>query len=298
MARKYAAFIFGLAATVFANHSCAAGSTNIPDFSGLWARQSFGFEPPQSGNGPILRMEKLAKGPAEAVGDYTNPILKPEAAEIIRHKGEIILSGVGFPQPSNQCAPYPPPFIFAINQELELAQKKDEVVILHMFDNQTRRVRLGGTHPAKVTPSRYGDSVGHYEGDTLVVDTISVKVTPIGSMDRYGTPYSDALHLTERWRLVGYDTAKASQEQSERINGLVPGDSGTGDGIGIDANYKGRGLQVEFTVEDPTYFSAPGSAKVTYRRAAGGWVERICAENPHVYYDKDTKVPEAAKPDF
>ena len=210
----------------------------------------------------------------------------------------MFLSGAGFPTPSNQCFPYPTPYIFAINQELEFVQLKDEVLILHMFDNQTRHVRMNKSHPAQAMPSWYGDSIGHYEGDTLVVDTVGIKVTPIATVDRYGTPYSAALHVVERYRLIDGEAAKQAAEEGERENGLVPGDSGTGDGIGVDLNYKGKGLQVEFTVEDPGVFTMPWSASVAYRRAAGDWVERICAENTHVYYSTDTAVPTAAKPDF
>jgi hypothetical protein len=46
-------------------------------------------------------------------------------------------------------------------------------------------------HPARVTPSWYGDSVGHYEGDTLVIDTIGVKIGPISMVDMYGTPHTE-----------------------------------------------------------------------------------------------------------
>src|SRR5258708_13435533 len=50
------------------------------------------------------------------VGDYTNPILKPQAAEAVRKQGEIELSGVSAPIPSNQCWPEPVPYIFLISE--------------------------------------------------------------------------------------------------------------------------------------------------------------------------------------
>ena len=46
-------------------------------------------------------------------------------------------------------------------------------------------------HPTQVTPSWYGDSVGHYEGDTLVIDTVGVKIGPFSMVDMYGTPYTE-----------------------------------------------------------------------------------------------------------
>ena len=88
-----------------------------------------------------------------------------------------------------------------------------------MQDHQIRRVRLNGTHPAKVTPSWYGDSIGHYEGDTLVVDTVGYKLGPAPVLDMYGSPFSEGLHVTERYRLIDYEAAKAAQERNVRDAG-------------------------------------------------------------------------------
>ena len=73
----------------------------IPDFSGIWAHPYFpGFEPPASGPGPILNRSRIRGGPRDGVGnanqfvgDYTSPILKPQAAEIVKKHGEISLAG-------------------------------------------------------------------------------------------------------------------------------------------------------------------------------------------------------------
>jgi hypothetical protein len=267
---------------------------HIPDFSGLWARTTLGFELPKSGQGPLP--SKGTEGAYNAVGDYTNPLLTPQAAEVVRKKGEIFLSGVAFPTPSNQCYPYPPPYLFALNQAFEILQLKDEVIIIHMTDNQTRRVRLNGSHPKPVTPSWYGDSVGRYEDDALVIDTVGVRVTPVAIVDRYGTPYSDALHIVERYRLISGETAKNQISETNRLYRHPAPE--LDNGVFIDPNDRGNGLQMEFTVEDPKIFTKPWSALLTYQRAAGGWVERICAENTHTYFSKDTPVPTATKADF
>jgi len=50
----------------------------------------------------------------------------------------------------------------------------------------------------------YGDSVGHYEGDTLVIDTVGIKIGPFAMVDMYGTPHTEKLHVVERYRLVDY----------------------------------------------------------------------------------------------
>jgi hypothetical protein len=248
-----------------------AGATT-PDFSGLWARQTFGLESPPSGRDPVGPMPGTSAGNGGGGGNYLDPILKPEAAEVVKKRGDLLRSGLVYPNVSNQCYPYPPPFILATNQAVEFAQLKHEVVILAMFDNQVRRVRLNAQHPKKVSPSWYGDSIGHYEGETLVVDTVGIRVTPIAAIDgRAGTPYSAALHVVERYRLIDGEVAKKAAERGEKENGLIPGNSAIGDGVGVDPNYKGKGLQVEITVEDDGVFNAPWApSSLTVAPAADG----------------------------
>jgi hypothetical protein len=202
--------------------------------------------------------------------------------------------GEAFPQPANQCLPYPPPYSLSQNQEIDLLQEKDRVTILTMFDHQFRTVRLNAQHPAHLTPSWYGDSVGHFEGDTLVVDTVGIKPGRFPMLDIYGTPFSAALHLIERFRLISNEDAFAGITKGETQNHLV-----TSDGVQIDRDYKGPGLEVDFTVEDPNMFTRPWNGTVTYVKPMGEWQEMVCAENIHEYYaDKDTAIPAAAKTDF
>jgi hypothetical protein len=113
------------------------------------------------------------------VGDYANPILKPHAAEVVRKYGQISLTGVTYPTPANQCWPQPVPYIFW-TIGVQILQQLDKVTILYSNpDHEFRQVRLNQAHPSQVTPSWYGDSVGHYEGDALVVDTVGVKKAAI-----------------------------------------------------------------------------------------------------------------------
>jgi hypothetical protein len=110
-------------------------------------------------------------------------------------------------------------------------------------------------------------------------------------LDFYGTPYTAALHIVERYRLIDYEAAKEAHEWGARENGGAPG--------AVDYDYKGKGLQVEFTVEDPGVFTTPWSATVTYRRALGEWPEEVCAESLRsTFITKDSAVPQADKPDF
>src|SRR5260370_8745958 len=79
-------------------------ATSIPDFSGIWAHLTWpDFEPPISGPGPVTNRSRRdgAGNTYELVGDYTNPILKPHAAEVVKRHGEISLTAVPYPTPSN-----------------------------------------------------------------------------------------------------------------------------------------------------------------------------------------------------
>ena len=69
-----------------------------------------------------------------------------------------------------------------------------------------------------MTPSWYGDSVGHYEGGTLVVDTVGVKVGRYSMIDWYGTPFTEALHLVERYRLLDYEATKEAIARDAKEN--------------------------------------------------------------------------------
>jgi hypothetical protein len=287
----------GLAAILAGPTLAADGTGSAPNLFGPWGRHAFNFEPMPSGPQPLVNLIRKPDGTNDLgtlVGDYRNPILKPEAAEAVKKHGEISLSGHAYPDPSNQCGPYAPPFTFAMQLGLEMLQKKDSIIILYHQDDQIRFVRLNAPHPAHVVPSAMGDSVGHYEGDTLVVDTIGIETGPLTMVDRWGTPHSKALHVVERYRLIDGAVAKAAQDHWQKTDGTA----GVG-GVQLDPDPSHKGLQLEVTVEDPAVFTAPWSAFVTYRHKTNPWEELVCAENPANYYQgMSSDFPRSDKPDF
>src|SRR3954469_15479333 len=157
---------FVLAAIVVnSDHGAAQNASSIPDFSGIWAHPSLGFGPPLSGPGPVRNTSRLPSGAGNfdrLIGDFTNPILKPEAAAIVKQRGEISASGRAFPDPDNQCLQNPVPYIFW-NFVIQLLQQPGKITILYQHDQDFREVRMNQQHPARVVPSIHGDSVGHYE---------------------------------------------------------------------------------------------------------------------------------------
>jgi len=285
----------------------------IPKLAGVWTHPAFPwFEPPASGPGPIRNLSRWdGQGPSgpggslalppskvgisnydQLVGDYNSPILQPWAAAVVKKFGEMSLAGITFPNPSNQCWPSPMPFIYKLSA-ISLFQQPDRVTILYGgYNNEVRRVRLNEPHRSPLKPSWYGDSVGHYEGDTLVIDTVGVKTDRKYAMiDLFGTPYTDKLHIVERYRLRDYDDVKDALERNNKENWLYQGDAWT-------RHRDKKFMQVHLTIDDAGVFTTPWTATMTYAPA-----ERInegaCSENRRRFYEKEeVDVPRAEKPDF
>ena len=93
-----------MAAPAFGQGAASIPDFSGPDFSGMWVHPYFpGIEPPPSGPGPVYNRSRRVNGAGnnqQFVGDYTNPILKPEAAATVKRLGEI----------SQNCWLLPAPF--------------------------------------------------------------------------------------------------------------------------------------------------------------------------------------------
>jgi hypothetical protein len=170
------------------------------------------------------------------------------------------LGGTVLPNPHYQCWPEPTPFTLSIQLGMQLIRQKDKVLLFYLSDHQVRHVRLNVPHSAQPVPSWQGESVGRYEGDTLVIDTIGQKVGPLSRVDRYGTPFSPALHVIERYRLIDGTLARDLQQKHESVyfgagRSAPPVNAyGRGD---IDPDPAKPGLQVEITIDDPATFTTP-----------------------------------------
>ena len=247
----------------------------VPDFAGYWRHNVSHFSQPESGPGPVthfpgkpfLYRQDRARGLTGLpvwVGDYNNPILQPWAAAAVKaHGDEGLERGAALPELLQYCLQVGVPHILLLREAVMFLQEPDMITIAYQRDQQVRRVYLNEEHPENWKPSPYGHSIGWYEGDTLVVDTIGM--TNIGPIDYYGTPHTDALRVTERYRIV--------------------------DG--------GETLEVAFTVEDPGAFTMPWTGIQRYARSTQPFFEEVrCSENPRDIFGGEEPIPMDQTPDF
>jgi len=269
-----AAAVAALVAT--AVPAAAAAQTAVPDFSSNlagWVGLNGGgpFYEPVPGRVPPVASDPAhpfvpngaARQPTFRIADLSNPNLKPWVKERMRKDIDELLAGKKSAfTPQSSCVPAGVPFFMGYGgpDPLVFLQTPKQIWIAWREDNQTRRIYMDVPHSASLKPSWYGESGGHYEGDTLVVDTVGLNDKTF--VDVYRTPHTEKLHVVERWRLI--------------------------DG--------GKMLQAIFTVDDPDAFYEPWSGMRRYRRVTQEPYEKICAENNTNLFDYH--IPAAEKPDF
>ena len=249
-----------------------------PDATTAWSvghADGDDFLRPESGPGPVTfdpahpfvpTDPNATTQPTYRVADLTNPILKPWAVEQMRKANQDVLDGKVPFVPRERCWPagvpayvLEPPFNITV-----FIQTPKEVLIVHQQDQQVRRIFLNVPHSAHPKPSWTGESVGHYEGDELVVDTIGFNDRTF--VDNYRTPHTDKMHVIEHFKLID----------------------------------RGKTLQDRLTIEDPGAFNMTWSAVQRWQRNNRGPLEEIsCAENNVNFYNYDVRpIPQAAEPDF
>ena len=102
--------------------------------------------------------------------------------------------------PTSNCWYPGVPRIMQSPYPVQIVQTRDYLVLLFEYMRMWRSIPLDGrAHPKNMEPAFMGDSSGHWEGDTLVVDTVGLKDAPWTWLDTAGHQHSDALHVTERF---------------------------------------------------------------------------------------------------
>ena len=274
-------------AVIAASLAGAAAQTSgkIPDFGGndvAW--RSRGGEifnpiagaPKPTGNDPAhpyihnIDARRLGVSPTFRISDLTNPNIKQWAKDIMKKDNEEVLAGKTAFTPGSSCKPYGVPAIWNSGGPFFFLQTPKKVVIINETDRFARQIHLNVPHSKNLKPTWYGESVGHYEGDTLVIDTIGMNAKSFA--DNFRTPHTEKLHVIERIRLIE----------------------------------GGKKLEIHVTAEDPDTFVQPWQGVRSYDRVTGdreeieeghvGMAEVICQEGNRVAIDYGT--PVADKPDF
>ena len=170
----------------------AAPASAHPDFSGTWER----YPPPG---------EKA--DPRFAPSVIPDPDLKPQYRAEWERGQAILKKRLEEGQPAGDnyvhCIPDGMPAMMMGMFPMEIFQRPEQINITQEAFNQTRRIYMNQKLPKwdEVDPSFYGASVGHWEGDTLVLETTGIK----DDVRFRWTPHSDAMKITERLRLLAPD---------------------------------------------------------------------------------------------
>ena len=244
-------------------------SAQTPDLSGGeggWVHARGARFAPVPGSASPVRQDPAhpftpGQGRTYQIGDLSNPNLKPWVKELMKmDTAEIDAGKIAF-QPEAACLPTSIPVMYALPSPLQIVQAPREVVMFKEGGSDVRHIYLDVPHSANPKPSWYGESVGHYEGDTLVVDTIGIDRRTV--LDAFRTPHTEKLHIVERWHPID-----------------------------------GGKLEVTTTIDDPESFYQPWSTVVRDERGEEPFLEVICAESNENFGLFDFHMPVAPKPDF
>jgi hypothetical protein len=217
-------------------YGCGQPDSQLPDWSGVWMPVELNLFDPTA---------ETVTGPTS---DFfgTPRMFPPYNAEWeAKYVHEVELNASGFPRdPTARCLPPGMPRIMSSPYPWEFVVERTRVTMLKEYMSQVRRIYIDGRgHPPDVDPSFNGHSIGHWEGDVLVIDTVGLRDdTPY---DRTGAPHSDQLHVVERMRKIGPDL-----------------------------------IENILYLEDPVAFTKPWTVRRTYKRMPGWEIsEYVCEEN-------------------
>jgi hypothetical protein len=261
-----------------------------------WYAYNRQFIAPPSGPGPVRQdparpyvtndeFRVTGRQPTQQLADLNAPILQPWAREVVRKRNQLVLSGKPANTPQASCWPVGVPgfLLRPMTQAMYFVQTPKVVVMILSSKQEVRHIYLTGQHSPNVKPSWYGESIGRYQGDTLIVDTVGIDERTW--VDGFGTPHTKDLHVIERFHLIE-------------------------DGNVLEANVR---------VEDPGAFTMPWSGIQRFRQyeaavrqmpieriaqlasaPEGPLHELICAENPNSFFPNQgaPKIPTALRPDF
>ncbi|MGB6943981.1 MAG: hypothetical protein WBE37_16395 [Bryobacteraceae bacterium] len=214
-----------------------------PDLSGIWDRGMVSGAPPPVpanalGNNPPKGPRPFQDLPSLFPGGLP---LQPWAAELRKQR----LADHSKDHPDAHCLPLNPVQLHSHPQPRKIIQTPDLVLILYEANDGIRQIFMDGRTLPNDDPDPwwYGYSIGHWEGDTLVVQTTGFKEP--GWIDEEGTPITSAGRLTERFRRLNFGT-----------------------------------LEIQITVDDPKTFTRPWTYTLHQRLMPDTeLIEFVCLEN-------------------
>ena len=180
-----------------------------PDFSGLWQCRT------SCGNNTLLPYDQLG--------------LTPEGQKLYAEKKAGVDRGDPKVDTPLQCHPVGMPRL-AMFGTFEIFQKDDRIGIIGEWLGPARVIYFQNTHRKDYFPTFMGDSIGRWEGNTLVIDTVNVEEETF--LDSSGFPHSDQFHMIERWTI----------------------------------SPDGQAITSEWTLTDPKIFKNPFKKTVVYRK--------------------------------
>jgi hypothetical protein len=208
----------------------AQTTATTPDLSGLWIRLR---DPAHSSlNLDFGKVVSPMTPWAEAKFKAANSVYRSSSPSTV------------LSDPIFSCFPPGVPRIYLLNFPVQFVQVPGQVIMLFEFDHFVRRIYTDGRpHDRDVGPLWMGDSIGRWEGDTLVADTVSFNDKT--TLDREGYPHSDAMHLVERIRRVNHDF-----------------------------------LEIDLMIDDPKAYTKPWAAKLNFQlRTDWKIMEHVCEDN-------------------
>src|SRR5436190_4385982 len=202
----------------------AAAQTSAPADRAKWIRDFSGVWASQLGRGGVLPGEEVSLTKFGA--EQYNKIDEADS-------------------PAYRCEPHGPTRMLMSAEDIMIVQQDSMLIIVSEHINDGYRiVYINGKHPASMAyPEWNGHSVGHWEGDILVVDTIGVRED--SWLNSAGLQHSDQMHIVERFQKTSPDT-----------------------------------FTVRVTIEDPVYFTKPVTYGVAQLRDANGFISERCSDTP------------------
>src|SRR5215471_4624153 len=178
-----AQLLAGGIAAAFTVASAAAQIASPPDFSSNFTSWAAGigvdFTPVEGSPSPLRQdpahpfvPNGTGRQPTYRIADLSTPNLKQWAKDIMKKDNDEVIAGKIAYTPGSSCKPAGVPALLLAGGPYYFVQTPKEVTMIMEGDHQVRHIYMDVPHSANPKPSWYGESVCHYEGDTLVIDTI------------------------------------------------------------------------------------------------------------------------------